>query len=213
MSRLRRARFGVLVLAAAVLSASEAWAAGMQAKVAGFKRAGAALRVALEIQDVFTERMRRVVDQGGTLYVRVEAELWEQRSVWDRLVQASAVSVARLTAEAVSRSVVLVDAFGQASTYPDHPRVMIVWADLVPASRVADDKTYFVQATLTVGTLAEGEINSMSAALFGNDREASGLGSLGKMVFQKVLRLADYLDSITCDTRSGRIPGRQIAGK
>jgi hypothetical protein len=184
----------------------------VQAKVTGFTRAGAAIRVALEIQDLFTERFRRVVDQGGTLYVRIETELWEPRRVWDRLVQTSAISVARLTSEAVSRSVVLVDGFGQASVYPAHPRVVKVWADLVPATRVENDKSYYVHATLAVGTLAEGEIRSVGAALFGEDQRASGLGSLGKLVLQKVLRLADYLDSISCDARSGRIPGRQIAG-
>jgi hypothetical protein len=65
-------------------------------------------------------------------------------------------------------------------------------------------------ATVTVGTIAENEINGVSEALFGADRQSSSLGSLGKFVFQKVLRLADYLDSISCDVTSGRTPGRQM---
>jgi hypothetical protein len=184
----------------------------MQARLTAFKRAGAAVRVALEIQNLFTDRFRRVVESGGTLYLRIETELWEPRTVWDRLVQASAVSVARLTSEAVSRSIVLVDPFGQAAVYPEHPRSVSAWADLVPAARVEVTKTYYVHVTVTIGTIAEGEINSVSAALFGDER-SSGLGSLGKLVFQKVLGLADYLDSVSCDTKGGRISGSQILGK
>jgi hypothetical protein len=108
---------------------------------------------------------------------------------------------------------VVVDAFGQATAYPGFPRTVDLWADLVPADRIDDDKTYYVHATLTIGTIAEGEINSVSAALFGGDRQTSGLGSLGKMLFQKVLRLADYLDSTSCDTRSAPVQGRLIRGK
>lgn len=210
MKRSRLAWLGALLVLVSALSAVEVRAAGIQAKTAGFRRAGTALRVAFEIQDIFTERFRRVVEQGGTLYVRIEAELWEPRSLWDRLVRAAAVSVARLSTEAMSRSLVLVDSFGEATVYPSYPRAVTVWADLVPIDRVEDGRTYYVHATVTVGTIAESEINSVSEALFGEDRQSSGLGSLGKLVFQKVLRLADYLDSTSCDVKSARVLARQM---
>lgn len=85
--RSRRIAVGLLVLA---LVSARAQAAGMQAKTAGFRRAGAALRVAFEIRDIFIDRFRAVVERGDTLYVRIETELWEPRSVWDRLARPQA---------------------------------------------------------------------------------------------------------------------------
>jgi hypothetical protein len=61
-------------------------------------------------------------------------------------------------------------------------------------------RVLIVHATLTVGTIAEGEINGVSQALFGGDSQSSGLGALGKFFFQRVLRLADYLDSTSSDS-------------
>lgn len=190
--------------------ATTARAAGIQAKAVSFKRAGAAVRVAFDIRDIFTDRFRAIVDQGGTLYVRIEAELWEPRSVWDRLVRPASVSVARLTGDAVSHSVVLADPFGGATRYAAYPRAVTTWADLVPADRVDAKASYYVRATITVGTIAESEISGMSEAMFGNERQSTGLGSLGKYVFQKVLRLADYLDSVSCDVKSDRLSGARL---
>jgi len=205
--RSRRIAVGLLVLA---LVSARAQAAGMQAKTAGFRRAGAALRVAFEIRDIFIDRFRAVVERGDTLYVRIETELWEPRSVWDRLVRPPSVSVARLTREARSRALVLVDPFGEATTYPSYPGTVTVWADLVPADRVDDAANYYVHATITVGTIAESEISGVSNAMFGEDRQSSGLGAIGKYVFRQVLRLADYLDSASCEVRGGRMSGGKM---
>jgi hypothetical protein len=210
VNRRRLTLLAALVAMVGIASSVEVRAAGIEAHAAGFRRAGTALRVAFEIRDVVTDRFRRIIEQGGTLYVRIESELWESRSVWDRLVRPAAVSVARVSSETASRSLVLVDCFGAATVYPPDSRAVTVWADLVPVERVDDTRTYYVHATVTVGTIAENEINGVSEALFGADRQSSSLGSLGKFVFQKVLRLADYLDSISCDVTSGRTPGRQM---
>ncbi len=203
----RHVAVGLVLLA---LLSARAQAAGMQAKTAGFRRAGAALRVAFEIQGLFTERFRAVLERGDTLYVRIETELWEPHNVWDRLVRSASVSVARLTREPVSRAVVLVDPFGEATTYASYPGMVTVWADLVPADRVDAARSYYVHATIVVGTIAENEINGVSDAMFGDDRQSGGLGSIGKYLIQKVLRLADYLDSVSCEVKTGRLSGRQI---
>jgi len=207
----RRARClaGLLALVVA-LSSGEARAAGLQGKVAGFKRAGAALRVSLDLSGAFPDRFRRVIDQGGTLYLRIETELWEPRSMWDRLVRPASVSVARLAHRVGGQSLVLVDSFGVATAYPAFPQTVSVWADLIPLDRIDDAKTYYVHATATIGTIAENEIAGMSGTLFGEGRQSSGLGALGKYVLQKVLRLADYLDSMSCEVRSEPTSGKQI---
>ncbi len=185
-------------------------AAGIQARVAGFKRAGTAVRVALDVQNVFGDRFRGVVERGQTLYLRIETELWEPHAVWDRLVRPATVSVARVTRDAAAHGVVVVDAFGEATTYASLPRVIAVWADLVPVSRVDAARTYYVHATVTLGTIAESETSGVSDAVFGSDRQSSGLGALGKYVFRKVMGLADYLDSSSCEVKSARTAGDQL---
>src|SRR2546425_9707076 len=45
----------------------------------------------IEVRDVLPDRFKRLIDDGGVLHLRVEAELWESRPVWDRLVCPSTV--------------------------------------------------------------------------------------------------------------------------
>ncbi len=197
-------------LAGVLLVAAQAQASGLEARVAGFRRAGPALRVAIDVRNGIDERLRRAVEQGGSLYLRIEAGLWERRSVWDRLVRPPAVSVARIKSQANSKSIVVVDPFGAAAAYALPAQVVTVWAELVPLERIDPGKTYYVHANLVIGTLGEGEIGGVSNALFGGDREAGGLGSLGKLFFEKVLSLADYLDSSSCEVKSGRLAGSEL---
>ncbi len=198
------ALFGVLFLAA------DARASGFEGRVAGFRRAGPALRVQVEVRNAIDERLRQALERGGTLYLKIEAALWERRSVWDRLVRPAAVSVARIKAESGSRSVVVVDPFGVATAYALPIGPVTVWAELVPIDRVDSARSYYVHATIVIGTIGEGEIGGVGDALFGADREAGGLSSLGKLFFEKVLSLADYLDSRSCDVKSGRLSGSEL---
>ncbi len=210
--KLARALSLVAIVAGAVaLSTVNVRAAGLQAKVSGFRRAGTALRAAFEVDNLLPDRFRAAIDRGATIYLRVETELWEPRSVWDRLVRPGVVSIARLARVSRERSLVLVDAFGEATPYPSFPKKVSVWADLMPLDRVQDGATYYVHATVTVGTIAEDELAGVSGAMFG-DRESGGLAALGKYVFQKMLNIADYLDSISCDVKSGHLTGKQIKG-
>ncbi|HMH83457.1 MAG TPA: hypothetical protein VK531_11345, partial [Gemmatimonadales bacterium] len=40
----------------------------------------------IELRDLLPDRFRKTLDDGGALHLRVQAELWESRPVWDRLV-------------------------------------------------------------------------------------------------------------------------------
>ncbi len=210
MNRRRVGRLVGLLAVVGVLGSVEARAAGLQARILGFKRAGASLRVSLELSGGFSDRFRRVIGQGGTLYVRIETELWEPRTLWDRLVRPATVSVARLTPEVGGRNVVLVDGFGQAVVYPAFPKSVSVFADLIPVNRLEDAKTYYVHATATIGTIAENERAGVSGTVFGDGRESSGLGALGRYVLQKVLSVADYLDSMSCEVKGPPTTGRHM---
>jgi len=46
----------------------------------------------IEVRDVLPDRFKRLIDDGGVLHLRVEAELWESRPVWDRLRDCPRVS-------------------------------------------------------------------------------------------------------------------------
>src|SRR2546427_12409610 len=55
----------------------------------------------IEVRDVLPDRFKRLIDDGGVLHLRVEAELWESRPVWDRL-RYSAISRVVLIGPSVS---------------------------------------------------------------------------------------------------------------
>lgn len=188
----------------------EVQAAGLQAKIVAFGRAGAALRARVEVSEVFSERWRRSLAAGTTLYLRIETEIWEERALWNRLVRPAIVSVSRVTMDSASRSVVVVDPFGHATVYTANVPAVSVWADLVPVDRVADEKTYYVRGNVVLGSVAQSEISGVSDAVFGAGSQSGGLASLGKLVFQKVLRLADYLDSVSCDLTSPKLSGARM---
>src|SRR2546422_11512030 len=50
----------------------------------------------IEVRDVLPDRFKRLIDDGGVLHLRVEAELWESRPVRDRLLSPPIFTVFRL---------------------------------------------------------------------------------------------------------------------
>ncbi|MGH9312108.1 MAG: hypothetical protein ACRD1S_02810, partial [Vicinamibacterales bacterium] len=61
-------------------------AAAMDGKVSELRATAGTVRAAIELTDAFPENLRSAMEQGVTLHLRVEAELWEDRT-WDRLVR------------------------------------------------------------------------------------------------------------------------------
>src|SRR5438128_12689702 len=72
-------------------------ASALDVEVKGLHTVGAAVTTAIELRDVIPERFRKTLVEGGVLHLRVQAELWEARPVWDRLVYPAIVRVFRLT--------------------------------------------------------------------------------------------------------------------
>ena len=62
----------------------------------------------------------------------------------------------------------------------------------------------------TLGTLAEREIKDAGDAVFGRPEESSGLGAFGRTIFQKVLEISDYMQSVSAQGVSRNIGGGQI---
>src|SRR5262249_20376388 len=83
------------VLLAMFAQARVAFALEVQVKTV--KTAAQTVQASIEIVDLVPERFKRTLEDNGTLHLRLQAELWESRPVWDRLVYPALVRAARPT--------------------------------------------------------------------------------------------------------------------
>ena len=163
----------------------------------------------IELRDLLPDRFRKTLDDGGALHLRVQAELWESRPVWDRLVYPAIVRVFRF-GRAPGNGLSIADSGGSATTYPAPPHSMPVIVELGAAARLAPAERYYVHVIATLGTLAEREADEVGDAVFGRPSETNGLGSLGHLVFRTVLRVNDYLQSVSAEAKSRKTSGADI---
>jgi hypothetical protein len=195
-----------------LLPAAPAAAAPLDVEVKSVRAPASVVVATLELRDVLPDRFRKTLDQGGALHLRVEAELWEARPVWDRLVYPAIVRMFRFTRTA-GRNLAIADQDGQVSTTATLPATMPIEIALGEIARIDVSQRYYVRAVATLGTLADREADDVGDAVFGRPSESSGLGSLGRLVFRTALQISDYLQSVSADTRSRRIAGAAILGK
>jgi len=167
----------------------------------------------VELRDVLPERFRKLVEDGGVLHLRVQTELWQRRPTWDRLVYPAIVRVLRLARGASGREVAVTSAGGAVASYPALPNPMPIVVDIGRAERLNAGERYYVHTVATLGTLAEREADSVSDALFGRESDSGTLGSLGRLVFRRVLQISDYLQSVSAEGQSGTVPGGEILGR
>jgi hypothetical protein len=184
-------------------------AAALEVQVKEVRGPGAAVTATIELRDLVPDRFRKTLDEGGALHLRLQAELWESRPVWDRLVYPASVRVLHLR-RAPSDGVSITDANGASSTYPDTPKSLPVALDLGDPKRVTAAERYYVHVIATLGTLAEREADDVGDAVFGRPSESNGLGSLGRLMFRTVLQVSDYLQSVSAESKSRRTAGADI---
>lgn len=181
----------------------------MDGKVAELRGTAGTVRAAIELTDAFPANLRSAMEQGATLHLRVEAELWEDRT-WDRLVRPATVAAFRLSRLRQGKEVAIADVSGGLTSYPDYPNPLRVHVDVAPLDRIVEGARYYVNAVVTMGTLAEGEIADAGAAVFGKDDGSVGLKSAGRFILNTVLRVTDYMQSVTATIRSGKVAGKDI---
>jgi hypothetical protein len=184
----------------------------MDGKVSELRATAGSVRAAIELTDAFPQNLRSAMEQGVTLHLRVEAELWEDRT-WDRLVRPATVAAFRLSRLRDGKEVAIADVSGGLTSYPDYPSPLRVHVDLVPLDRIVEGARYYVNAVVTIGTLAEGEIADAGAAVFGKDDGSVGLKSAGRFILNTVLRVTDYMQSVTATVRSGKFAGKDIRSR
>ena len=166
------------------------------------RNAGGTLRAVLDVRDPFgSVRFRDLIDRGGTLFLRLQADLWEDRSVWDRLVQPSIVRVFRVMRDA-GGVLTLQDSAGTTTTFKEFPKRLPLTFDIGPVAGMTDEARYYMHTQFTVGTVEERDIDEVSDGVFGSDDKSVSLGSIGKFVFRKLLQVSDYLQSESCQFSS-----------
>jgi hypothetical protein len=191
------------------LASTAAPAAALEVEVKAVRTPAGAVSAVVELRDIIPDRFKKTIDEGGALHLRVQAELWEARPVWDRLVFPAIVRVFRFTRGAGS-SLSIVDPNGVVATSQDAPRAMPIDVALGDAARVSASARYYVHVIATLGTLAEREVDDVGDAVFGKPSDANSLGALGRLVFRTVLQISDYLQSVTAETRSRKLAGSDI---
>lgn len=198
------------LLALALAAATAVRAAALGANVREVHAAGSTVRAVVTIRDVIPGRFAKIIERGGQLHLRVQAEFWENRPVWDRLVYPAIIRMLRLTRPPGSADLEIDDSAGRSTTYGTTPNPLELAIDLGNADRIASAGRYYVHVVATVGTLAERDVNEVGDAVFGRESDENALGSFGRMIFQTALKLSDYLQSESVEVKSRRVAGTDI---
>jgi len=200
--------FGAIAL---VLALAAPAAAELDVQVKDVKTPASAVRTTIELRDILPDRFKKMMmDDGRVLHLRVQAELWESRPIWDRLVYPAIVRVFRLGRAPAGRNVAITDPEGAAVTYPAMPSTMPLVVDLGDRNRVTLTEKYYVHVVATLGTLAETEADEVGDAVFGNESETGSLSALGRLAVKTAMKVSDYLQSVTAEARSRKLAGAEI---
>jgi len=187
------------MLCALALSAP---ATALEVRVKDVHAPAASVGASIELRYVLPDRFKRLLDEGGVLHLRLQTELWESRPVWDRLVYPAMVRVLRFARAASGREITVTDSAGAAASYATVPDPLSVDVQIGQRDRLVKTERYYVHVVATLGTVADRDIDDVNDALFGRPNESNGLGSLGRMVFRKMIEISDYLQSVTAETKS-----------
>jgi hypothetical protein len=200
---------GALWLVLLALLATATPATALEARVTEVRLAGGTLRAALEIRDMFPAKFQSILTQGGALHLRLQLELWEDRSIWDRLAQPALVTVFRIILDPSTRQLSVSDQYGEISRQPAWQEPLTVRLDIGRAEAVDEGNKYYLRTLATLGTIAEKEATE-AGEVFGGDDGSVSLGSMGRMLFHAVLQVNDYLQSISAESRTRTVAGRDF---
>lgn len=204
---------GTIVAALAIwLFAAPVRAADMGVQLGEIRAVGPSIRASIDLREVFTEKFRSILQSGGRLHLRVQAELWEDRPLWDKLVRPAIVSVFRIIRDPQSQLVVS-DSVGVVTTVPWTATTLSLRVEVAPSEAVDDNRKYYLRLVATVGTIAEKEIEGTGDAVFGRGESAVSVARVGKVIFNTVLQISDYLQSLSAELHGPVMIGRDLKRK
>jgi hypothetical protein len=206
---LARRHLATAALCAAIVSLPRPLFA-VEVRVAQLRVAGTRVSAALEVRDLLRDTFLDLVRGGRAVFVQLEAELWEDRRVFDRTVAATPPMTWRVDRDTTGPGVLLQDEHGGMVRHADVRLPLPLRVDFGSADRIVDDAMYYVHATLTAATVDEREIDRAGEVIFGNDQSGKGLASLGRFVFNTLFRMGKYFESATTEVTGRRTSGRDI---
>jgi hypothetical protein len=185
-------------------------ASALETRLTELRVAGGSIRASLEIRDLFPAKFRAVLEEGAAIHLRLQIELWEDRPVWDKLAQPAVVTVFRIALDPGTRQVTVTDRYGELSRQPAWQEPLTLRPDIGRADALSDGARYYVRVLATLGTILEKETEQASKAVFGEDDGSVSLAAMGKMLFHAVLQASDYLQSVSSETRTRDLIGRDV---
>jgi hypothetical protein len=185
-------------------------AAALEARVTEIRVTGDRLWAAIEVRDLLRDRFLELVRGGKAIFVQLQADLWADHRVFDRIVLTTPPATYRIDPDTVTDGIVLFDQYGGTSRHADVRQPISLRVELGPADRVEDGSTYYLHAVVTAATVDERDIDQAGAALFGTEESAGGLAALGRFVFRNLLRMGKYFESAQAEVTSRRGSGRAI---
>jgi hypothetical protein len=182
----------------------------LEARVTEMRVTGMRIWAAIEVRDLLRDRFLELVRNGKAVFVQLEADLWEDRRVFDRMVLTTPPATYRIDPDVDTGGVILFDQYGGTSRQADVRQPISLRVDLGSADRVSDDQTYYLHLLVTAATVDERDIDQAGAAIFGAEQSTGGLAALGSFVFRTLLRMGKYFESAQAEVTSRRVSGRDI---
>jgi hypothetical protein len=205
-----RRSIALACLVIAILLATTAPGFALETRILEIRIAGKTLLASIDLGEALPDKLLKVLEQGGALHVRIQAELWEDRPVWDKLVRPALVTVFRIVRDPTTTHIAISDAVGPVLSAAQLPNPLSLRVNVAPSDALSDDGSYYIRMNATVGTLGEREVEDTGAAVFGRDEGTVSLGKVGKLIFNTVLQANDYLQSVSDDTRSSPFRKREV---
>ena len=210
---MRARRLSTVALAVALLLvASPAAAEELAVHLGEVRAVGPSLRASLDLRDIFSEKFRSILQDGGRLHLRVQAEIWEDRPLWDKLVRPAIVSVFRIIRDPRTE-VTVSDAVGVVTTSPWSASALSLRVEVAPTEALNDNRKYYLRIAVTIGTIEEKEIAATEEAVFGRGESTVSVARVGKVILNTVLQVNDYLTSVSAETQGPVVLGRDLKGR
>jgi hypothetical protein len=196
------------VVVAALVLASVTPMFALELRVSALQATPFRVSLVVELRELLRDKFLETVQQGRAVFLQMQAEVWEDRRIADRL----ALTTPQLTyrVNRAEAGVTITDQRGNVVPHADLAMAFPITLDVGPASGLLDDAVYYVRAEVTAATFAERDIDRMGIAIFGDDDSIAGLANLGRYLFGTALRIGRYLDSATAEVTSARYTGLQI---
>jgi hypothetical protein len=187
-------------------------AADMSLQLNEVRAVGPSIRASIDLREVFSEKFRSILQDGGRLHLRVQAELWEDRPLWDKLVRPAIVSVFRIIRDPNSQ-ITVSDTVGLVTSLPWPANALGLRVEVAPTDAVDDNRKYYLRLVATVGTIEEKEIEDTGAAVFGRGESAVSVARMGKVILNTVLQVNDYLQSMSAEAHGPVLLGRDLKAR